>query len=178
MVESLPSYCSTTDLFSGKRTLRTICELILAIKTTNGLSKNIARNSSNLSQNFANDSDFEVVRKVFCSSLAIDIFCWCLSKFHHRFSECIFCFDDTYSRGGIFQLYFVFRFWFSLLNFSASDFQWEDEKLTTTVDFIIAFCDLVIRRKSRWWTSWRACGDTSIHHGSTCMTSNQTTIDS
>ena len=77
------------------------------------LSKNIARNSSNLSQNFANDSDFEVVRKVFCSSLAIDIFCWCLSKFHHRFSECIFCFDDTYRIGEVF---------FSFISCSAFDF--------------------------------------------------------
>ena len=42
------------------------------------------------------------------------------------------------------------------------------------VRLIIAFCDLVIRRKSEWWTSWRDGGDTSIHHGSTCMNRNQT----
>ena len=51
---------------------------------------------------------------------------------------------------------------------------WFNVSKILEVRLIIAFCDLVIRRKSKWWTSWRDGGDTSIHHGSTCMNRNQT----
>ena len=130
MVESLPSYCSTTDLFSGKRTLRTICELILAIKTTNGLSKNIARNSSNLSQNFANDSDFEVVRKVFVahwlSIFFVDVYQNSTIDFRNAF------FALMIRVGEVFFSYiscsaFDFHCLTSVVVVATSDFQWEDE---------------------------------------------------
>ena len=94
-------------------------------------------------------SDFEVVRKVFVahwlSIFFVDVYQNSTIDFRNAFFALM-----IHTVGEVFFSFIsCSAFDFHCLTSVAVDFQWEDEKLTTTVDFIIAFCDLVIRRKSR-----------------------------